>query len=198
PDVPKIVVCGSVIGPVSDALAANSARHWTDDTWLGYPATIAWLTDLLISRDARQLVFIAGDLHFSAVAALNFRHGEQQVEALQIVASGFYSPLPFTNSRRKDYCWQQPVRFQVAAGYELESVAWQLTDETGHFLRLDFAQQSEESPVANVRPETDVDKRRPRTDWTLKISAWNSDNKQLPAIDRVPPVNRWWQVDEPV
>jgi hypothetical protein len=101
--VPKFIVSGSVFAPglaefVRDPLSARRA-----DNWQAFHRERAMLVDAVVKRKLRNVVFLSGDYHCGAVAALELcergASGETHVPAYAIVSPPAYAPFPFANVR---------------------------------------------------------------------------------------------------
>jgi cholesterol oxidase len=139
-DVPKFIFSGSVIAPLTrDAFAPGALLR--EDGLAAYPRELETIVALIVELDIRHVVFIGGDLHISATAALELvRHQDgRRVRALQIVSSGLYAPLPFINTLRDDIDWRgQPDanrRIPLAA-HAIDYIPQLLTDANAHFVHV--------------------------------------------------------------
>ncbi|KQT08909.1 alkaline phosphatase D family protein [Ramlibacter sp. Leaf400] len=109
---PKFLCSGSVLGlPERRVLESPSLARHADD-WTGYPATWQELARFIAAEGIRNLVFLSGDYHLSAVAELEIRAvgAAAPVRAVSVVASGWNATLPFANPRVFDHAWEQKVR----------------------------------------------------------------------------------------
>lgn len=104
---PKLLFSGSVAGLPELRAQRESAWGLHADDWCGYPATWQELLAHIVQDGIRNLVFVGGDYHLSAVAELEIRGagGAPPVRALSVVASGWNASLPFANPRRFDFAW---------------------------------------------------------------------------------------------
>lgn len=106
---PKLLCSGSVLGmPTRQAVDHPASRRHADD-WSGYPASCDRLVQFIVANDIRNLVFVSGDYHFSAMACLRLEHGGKVAHAISVASSGWNATLPFANAREHDYAWDQPV-----------------------------------------------------------------------------------------
>jgi len=110
-DTPKFLCSGSVLGvPERRVLEAPSLARHADD-WTGYPATWQELARFIVAERIRNLVFLSGDYHLSAVAELEIQAGgAPPVRAVSVVASGWIATLPFANPRVYEHAWDEKVR----------------------------------------------------------------------------------------
>ena len=148
-DRPKFIVCGSVIVPVLREYHEHDALWVREDGFAGFPEETAELFEFIAAQQLRGIVFVGGDLHLSAIADIELHSaqsgdprgapGAPCVRITQIVASGLYAPLPFTNTAPKYYEWgigtPKPLRLPSAltATYHAEL----LTDSNSHFVKVD-------------------------------------------------------------
>ena len=109
PDKPKFIVSGSIVAPVTNWFASNPDAWALQDSWAGYPGSMASVMKHIADNEIQKVVFVGGDEHLSAWAKLTVAHGDKSVTAWQIVASGLYSPMPFANSKGTDFTWDAPV-----------------------------------------------------------------------------------------
>lgn len=106
---PKLLCSGSVFGlPTRQAVDHPASRRHADD-WSGFPASCDRLVQFIVANDIRNLVFVSGDYHFSAMACLRLEHGGKVAHAVSVASSGWNATLPFANAHRHDYAWEQPV-----------------------------------------------------------------------------------------
>ena len=110
-DTPKFLCSGSVLGvPERRVLEAPSLARHADD-WTGYPATWQELARFIAVERIRNLVFLSGDYHLSAVAELEIQAvGAPPARAVSVVASGWNATLPFANPRVYEHAWDEKVR----------------------------------------------------------------------------------------
>lgn len=113
---PKFVVSGAVFAPgltryAEDAPAARSA-----DNWQGFPADRARLARSIATRNIANVVFVSGDYHCAALAALDLFDGRgRAVQAYAIVSPPFFAPYPFANTRAHEICTREVIHDPSAA-----------------------------------------------------------------------------------
>ena len=97
--------------------------------------------EFIAEKQLRGIVFVGGDLHLSAVADIELRGADGEVAArvTQIVASGLYAPLPFTNTPPKYYEWGigTPQRLRLPSKLTATYRAEFVTDSSSHFVKVD-------------------------------------------------------------
>ena len=138
--VPKFIFSGSVIAPLErDAFAPGAL--WREDGLAAYPRELGRIVECIVQHDIRHVVFVGGDLHISATAALELvrlRDGHH-VRALQIVSSGLYAPLPFINTSRDAIDWKghPDARRRIPLGdHAIDYTPELLTDANAHFVQV--------------------------------------------------------------
>ncbi len=171
---PKFVFSGSVFGLIPKSLQEHPDLWRNEDTWLGYPATLAYLIEVITENQIQNLVFVGGDLHLSAIARLSLsQQGKKPVTAWQIVASGFYSPLPFTATKPAKIDWETTSEISLTGYPEitLTSEPTLLTTHPSHYLSVKTRQQS-------------------KTQWGLSLSAIDCQGS---ALSQVTSLHSWAQ-----
>lgn len=132
---PKILCSGSVFGlPTRRSVDVPATRRYADD-WTGYPASVECLVKFIVDNDVRNLVFLSGDYHLSAMARLTLAHGGKSVDAVGIVCSGWNATLPFANAHAHEFAWNQDVVVQAGAA-QVTSHARMLSDASRQFGRV--------------------------------------------------------------
>jgi choline dehydrogenase-like flavoprotein len=123
---PKFVLSGSVLAPGMQqaetgvpGLPDRMAESWQLDLRLRDA-----LLEVIASQKIRNVVFVAGDYHCSAVAQLKVG----DVEAWAIVTPPLYAPLPFANSKPADLFAEE--HFDLPSGAQV-SVTSQLSAGNG-------------------------------------------------------------------
>lgn len=106
---PKVLCSGSVFGlPTRRSVEHPATRRHADD-WTGYPASMERLVKCIVANDVRNLIFLSGDYHLSAMARLTLAHGGKSVDAVAIVCSGWNATLPFANAHENEFAWDRDV-----------------------------------------------------------------------------------------
>jgi cholesterol oxidase len=114
PDAPKFLFSGSVVAPIARDFARHESLWRCEDGWAGYPGSLGRLIEAIVSKGIRNVVFVGGDLHFSAAGRLDLKwNGHPPVTAWQIVSSGLYAPMPFANNQPGSYDWNTPYPIHV-------------------------------------------------------------------------------------
>ena len=142
PAQPKFIACGSVIAPLLHEYHAFPALWRQEDGFAGYPQELGTLFALIARERIRGVVFVGGDLHLSAIADIELHAADQPpVQVLQVVASGLYAPLPFTNTPWRYYNEgiHAPAVIHHAAVADVRAHyrATLLTDASSHFVKVD-------------------------------------------------------------
>jgi alkaline phosphatase D len=127
-NVPKFVVTSSVfvpnaieerLDPAADAFLAgaaptpppdaeaglyqfNRARRENSDSWPAYPVTRLALLRHIVQGKIQNVVFLAGDVHCSNVAEIEFE-GAGDLKAFSVTSSAFYWPFPFADGDPNGY-----------------------------------------------------------------------------------------------
>lgn len=96
--VPKFIVSGSVFAPGLAEYTRDPPSARRADTWQAFPADRARLARIVRQSGAQNVVFLSGDYHCGAVAALKW----QGQTAYAIVAPPAYAPFPFANETAAD------------------------------------------------------------------------------------------------
>ncbi len=133
-DRPRFIVGGLPLAPVRNGEA--DGKLWRNaDGWHGFPGSLTRLLDIIVRHADKTIVFVAGDYHFSACAELTVDPSHTNMKVYQIVGSGLYAPLPFTNERPEDYPARQQVRGPAGQVW-FNSHYTLLTQEPSHFLQV--------------------------------------------------------------
>ena len=110
---PKFIFSGSVIAPQSRG-SGREGMWMREDGLAGYPDELGKIVAFIADKGIQRVVFVAGDLHLSCTARLTLEGPHGKVEALQIVSSALYAPLPFANMDSRQIEWGKPA--VIAAG----------------------------------------------------------------------------------
>jgi cholesterol oxidase len=139
-DSPKFIVSGSIVAPLPAAYCEEWATWRRLDGWAGYPATLEWVLDYIVDNGIRNVFFIGGDAHLSAVARLRVESpGHEAIDVWQIVSSGLYAPMPFANSHVEDYRWNvaHSVPVHVKTHLSITCTNTLLSDAYSQFVQVD-------------------------------------------------------------
>jgi cholesterol oxidase len=138
-----------VLAPLAREYHAFPALWRQEDGFAGYPRELGALFALIARERVHGVVFVGGDLHLSAIADIELRApDERPVQVLQVVASGLYAPLPFTNTpwhcysegRQAPAAIHHAAEADVAAHYR----ATLLTDTSAHFVKVEAAARADD------------------------------------------------------
>lgn len=143
---PKFIITASVFvpNPVSSAGNATIAAIEDTDSWPAFPNTRRRILQTITENNVQNVVFLAGDVHCSQVARMQFRGaGSEQLRAYSIVSSAFYWPFPFADGDPADYVHDSldprtPDTFQVSDGVTMDYRAWNFTQDD-NFCRVTVA-----------------------------------------------------------
>lgn len=157
PHAPKFIVSGSILAPLPEKYCDNHSTWRQQDGWAGYPNTMEALLRLILEEEISNVVFVGGDAHLSAVCQLTLRErtdtdnhqthaarSDKAVDVWQIVGSGLYAPLPFANSRREHFVWEEEHRIDSHVEHTLAITCRNtfLSDHYSQFVRVDATTQS--------------------------------------------------------
>jgi alkaline phosphatase D len=143
---PKFIVTASVFvpNPVSGTGNATVAAIEATDSWPAFPNTRRRLLKTITDNNVQNVVFLAGDVHCSQVARLQFRgNGSEPLRAYSIVSSAFYWPFPFADGDPADYVHDSldprtPDTFHIGDGVTMDYRAWNFTQDD-NFCRVTLA-----------------------------------------------------------
>lgn len=141
PEKPKFIFSGSVIAPlVRDAHHDGMWRR--EDGLAGYPEELEQIVAHIVKDRVQHVVFVGGDLHLSCGCRLWLsKGGDEPVEALQIVASGLYAPLPFANLSPHDIDWGKRCTIPLPNGHAIDYEAQRLSSARSHFVQVGAQRQ---------------------------------------------------------
>ncbi len=114
PGAPKFIVSGSVYAPGLaewDGLPGDRVRG---DSWQGYASERAEVARLVAKARADNVVFLSGDYHCAAAAAVEWldpvTRRPLDLRAWAIVSPPLYAPFPFANSRAEEILPEEAIR----------------------------------------------------------------------------------------
>lgn len=82
----------------------NRAHREGSDSWPAYPSTRLTLLRHLVTQRIQNVVFLAGDIHCSNVAEIDFDGTDGDgLKAFSITSSAFYWPFPFADGDPNGY-----------------------------------------------------------------------------------------------
>jgi cholesterol oxidase len=101
----KFVASPSLLLPPNRATAQElkhpyrRGQHAVNDGWDGYPSTMAWLLEFLVTHQIGRTVFLSGDEHHAlwCNATLKATGGGPTSQVVSIHGSALYAPYPFAN-----------------------------------------------------------------------------------------------------
>ncbi|MEE9492423.1 MAG: alkaline phosphatase D family protein [Gammaproteobacteria bacterium] len=110
---PKFLLCPSM--PFPRPVEVSGDENCTDqiDSWNGYPASMDFLLGLITDYRPENLVILSGDEHISNVATIDIRGAgiDDHIRIFAIHSSGLYSPFPFANAKKADFCATETFNF---------------------------------------------------------------------------------------
>jgi hypothetical protein len=107
------IVSPSILVPRLLATACDPSAALACDSWEGYPKSFQAVLRQLCDTDARQIVFLSGDLHLSCVARITIsRDDGREVVAHSVHSSALYAPYPFANAMADDLAGDDRFDFQ--------------------------------------------------------------------------------------
>ena len=113
PDAPKFIVSGSVFAPGLVQWDGSPAERVRGDSWQGFVHERAAVARLVAEAAADHVVFLSGDYHCAAVAAIDWvAAGAERTSGLQawsIVSPPLYAPFPFANSRVEEVLLDESI-----------------------------------------------------------------------------------------
>jgi cholesterol oxidase len=108
--IPKFIVSGAVFAPGIKRYAEDLPAARAADNWQGFAQERAWLASEIAARKLENVVFLSGDYHCAAVAALALGEGQSGiVSAYAIVSPPLFAPYPFANTRAQEICTREPI-----------------------------------------------------------------------------------------
>jgi alkaline phosphatase D len=145
-DAPKFIVTSSVFVPnfVSERWGPDpqkpaQKRLENSDAWPAYPTTRRTILDAIVKDGIQNVVFLAGDVHCSNVAALSFIRGGDvlPIKAFAITSSAFYWPFPFADGNPADFVHDstkpgQEDVFPLTDGTQMHYLAWNFTQDDNY------------------------------------------------------------------
>jgi alkaline phosphatase D len=82
----------------------NVKRRDASDSWPAYPKTRQELLRHIVENGIQNVVFLAGDIHCSNVAAIRFEGNQaKDLKVFSITSSAFYWPFPFADGDPNNY-----------------------------------------------------------------------------------------------
>lgn len=108
PDRPKFVLCPALLLPRRLGLADEGpAGAVTSDGWDSYPASLAWLLDLVAGPPSiRHLVVVSGDEHLAMLCRARVRRVGREADWVTVHSvhcPALHAPYPFANARPADF-----------------------------------------------------------------------------------------------
>jgi len=111
---PKVLCSGSVFGMPEERWLREPTAAAGADGWYAYRSDFTWLAEVIVQHGIRNLIFLSGDYHLSALAELEIAYGgSAPVRALSVVSSGWNATLPFANLRSRELVTDRRVQMAV-------------------------------------------------------------------------------------
>ncbi len=132
---PKFILSSSVFAPSHVAALRSDRARADSDSWPAFPATRRRLLRAIVEHGVQNVVFLAGDVHCSAVARLQFTGPRcADLRAYSVVSSAFYWPFPFADGDPADFVHDStdertPDTFAVTDQVTMDYRAWNFTQE---------------------------------------------------------------------
>jgi cholesterol oxidase len=168
PGQPKILCCGSVFGLPEEELIRDPLLCQNADGWFGYPRSWKRLAAFIALNRIRNVIFLSGDYHLSAIADLQIEAvgAAAPVRALSVVCSGWNATLPFANRRCREIRRGERVRAPLS-GPEVDmwSTAQVLSDAFRQFSKLTLV------PAGSG--------------WELQVRVYGPGNEELARTSRL-------------
>ena len=132
---------------------ANQKRREKSDSWPAFPATRLELLKHIVDGKIQNVVFLAGDVHCSNVAVMEFEYQEGNrtktlpLKAFSITSSAFYWPFPFADGNPNSFVHnsrapEQWDPFPIAGtGVTMHYESFGYTQED-NFTRIDIDQKA--------------------------------------------------------
>jgi hypothetical protein len=140
---PKFIFAGSVIVPLSRG--GDRPGMWMrEDGIAGYPDELREIVEHIVDLGIQRVVFVGGDLHVSCAAPMVLTSHGRSVDALQIVSSALYAPLPFANLDERTIDWEQPAAIQLGTA-RIDYRPQKLATNQSHFVRVAAVENPDKS-----------------------------------------------------
>jgi alkaline phosphatase D len=89
---------------LNELFELNSKRRDDSDSWPAYPNTRLALLQHIVKNKIQNVVFLAGDIHCSNVAEIEFDGNDAKgLKAFSVTSSAFYWPFPFADGDPNNY-----------------------------------------------------------------------------------------------
>ncbi len=99
----KFIATPSALLPRRELTTQHPAHAAMSDAWCGFPNSLYWLLDLMLTHEVRQTVFLSGDEHHAYVAEAQVtRAGKPPLHLVSVHSSALYAPFPFANGQPGD------------------------------------------------------------------------------------------------
>lgn len=150
---PKFIVTASVFVPNEVRTVRGDRQKAESDSWAAFPLTRQQLLETITSHSIQNVVFLAGDIHCSNVAEIEFYKDGQlsPLKAHSVVSSAFYWPYPFADGNPLDYVHDSHAErddFDIGGGWEMRYRARAFQQED-NFTRVDIDLEAGVIRVAN-------------------------------------------------
>ena len=120
----------------------NRDRRDDSDSWPAYPNTRLALLQHIVKNKIQNVVFLAGDIHCSNAAMIDFDGADaKDLKAFSVTSSAFYWPFPFADGDPNNY-----VHDSRAAG-QSDPFPVAGTDAVMHYRSFGYTQGRTTSPV---------------------------------------------------
>jgi alkaline phosphatase D len=182
-NVPKFIVTSSVFvpndmternapapgeqeDPNDPVFHLNVKRRDDSDSWPAFPETRLSLLRHIVKNKIQNVVFLAGDIHCSNAAVIEFEGSDgKDLKALSVTSSAFYWPFPFADGDPNNYVHNSKLPGQ------LDPFPVTGTNATMHYRSFGYTQEDNFTRI-------DIDKAAA----TLTLRVYNRDG-HLVSVD---------------
>jgi cholesterol oxidase len=132
---PKFVFLGSPLIPLTHDF--DEPGVWMrQDSPPAYREELDRIVRFIVEKQIHRVVFVGGDPHLSCTATMEFRTvAGGSIQALHVVSSGLYAPLPFANLSPDAVAWTNRNSIKLP-GSEIRYIPELLVSGPPHFLRV--------------------------------------------------------------
>lgn len=141
----------------------NIKRRDASDSWPAFPTTRLELLRHIVDKGIQNVVFLAGDIHCSNVAEINFDGNQaKNLKTFSVTSSAFYWPFPFADGDPNNYVHNS----RAAAQFDPFPIVG--TDAVMHYRSFGYTQEDNFTRL-------DIDK----VSATIKVRAFDRDGKPV-------------------
>jgi alkaline phosphatase D len=93
-----------VVDPLDQLFGVNVKRREQSDSWPAFPNTRLALLQHIVKNKIQNVIFLAGDIHCSNTAEIEFDGSDaKDLRAFSVTSSAFYWPFPFADGDPNNY-----------------------------------------------------------------------------------------------